>query len=696
MNISKIFLASLLLLAIITMGAVSAEDSAALDNDTLSLDEFTDVQTSGDNASVEEEKTDLSVSYDAKILDDSSNTVINLDNFKNQNDQYYVINGKDFNLSIDGNKEYFSYIGGKIEFNPSWLRVGNHTFQLNFTGNEKYNPFVFNGSFEICKYELFVSDNIVYGTDHTTISVILPKHSYGETVYLDINGKTYKEKIIDNNEWDILVDLDEKENPYVSFDLDALNVACGNHTLVLRTNNEIICRKNITIDYVLSEDNTYGKINYGFDDSFEVYLLPDMDPNKISVKIDGIKYNTFTRAANFEVNCTGIAPGNHTVSITYRGDKKYNRKTFEYVKEVQCTLQAYTNKEGYSDGMYLYMPEDAEGRLYIAVQRSNDSSYREFANVSAAGKVYIPFDNISYGHYSFIYNYTADDYKVYRVNSELIVNPELKLPSGKFMLGDEISVFINSPAKKGILSMEYWEDGPSIQKWFKNGNATVSLICIKEGHVKYTVYLDIYPNATEDSYGDVESYWWNFKVDVVNPITAKDTTILYSANGNYKVQIKDINGKTVKSGKVTFYIMDGSKTIKKQTVNIKNGAATLSYKITQAVKKYTMKIKYNDTIVSKKITVKHVVTLKSITVKKSSKKLVLQATLKKVNGKYLKSKKVVFKFNGKTLKTKTNSKGVAKVTIKSSVLKKLKVAKNVTYQATYSKDTVKKTVTVKK
>lgn len=696
MNISKIFLASLLLLAIITMGAVSAEDSAALDNDTLSTDEFIDVQTSGDNASVEEEKTDLSVSYDEEILDDSSNALINLDNFKNQNDQYYMLNGKDFNLSIDGEKEYFSYYGGKIEFNPSWLRVGNHTFQLNFTGNEKYNPFVFNGSFEICKYSIFVSDNIVYGTHHTTISVILPKHSYGETVYLDINGKTYKEEIIDNTEWDILVDLDEKENPYVSFDLDALNVACGNHTLVLRTNNEVICRKNITIDYVLSQDNTHGKINYGFDDSFEVYLLSDMDPNKISVKIDGIKYNTFTRAANFEVNCTGIAPGNHTVSITYLGDKKYNRKTFDYVKEVQCTLQAYTNKGGYPDGMYLYMPDDAEGRLYIAVQRSNDTSYREFANVSAAGKVYIPFDNISYGHYSFIYNYTADDYKVYRVNSELIVNPELKLPSGKFMLGDEISVFINSPAKKGTLSIEYGENEDYAYKVFKNGNATVSLKCTKEGNVKYTVYLDIYPNATEDSYGDVESYWWSFKVDVVNPITAKDTTILYSANGNYKVQIKDINGKLVKSGKVTFYIMDGSKTIKKQTVNIKNGAATLSYKITQAVKKYTMKIKYDNAVVSKKITVKHVVTLKSITVKKSSKKLVLQATLAKVNGKYLKSKQVVFKFNGKTLKTKTNSKGVAKVTIKSSVLKKLKVGKNVAYQATYSKDTVKKTVTVKK
>ena len=96
------------------------------------------------------------------------------------------------------------------------------------------------------------------------------------------------------------------------------------------------------------------------------------------------------------------------------------------------------------------------------------------------------------------------------------------------------------------------------------------------------------------------------------------------------------------------------------------------------------------------MTVKHLLKFKSVTVKKSAKKLVLTATLGKVNKKYLKNKKITFKFNGKKYTAKTNKKGVAKVTIKSSVLKKLKLGKKVTYQATYSKDTVKKTVKIKK
>lgn len=82
-------------------------------------------------------------------------------------------------------------------------------------------------------------------------------------------------------------------------------------------------------------------------------------------------------------------------------------------------------------------------------------------------------------------------------------------------------------------------------------------------------------------------------------------------------------------------------------------------------------------------------TLKTVTVKKSAKKLVLKATLK-INGKAKMGLKVIFKFNGKKYTAKTNKKGIAKVTIKKNILKKLKVGKKVKYQASYGKTTVKK------
>lgn len=87
--------------------------------------------------------------------------------------------------------------------------------------------------------------------------------------------------------------------------------------------------------------------------------------------------------------------------------------------------------------------------------------------------------------------------------------------------------------------------------------------------------------------------------------------------------------------------------------------------------------------------------LKTVTIKKSAKSLTLTATLKK-GIKAIKNKKITFKFNGKTYTARTNSKGIAKVKIKRTILKKLKVGKKIAYQAKYGKLNIKKTAKVKK
>ena len=86
---------------------------------------------------------------------------------------------------------------------------------------------------------------------------------------------------------------------------------------------------------------------------------------------------------------------------------------------------------------------------------------------------------------------------------------------------------------------------------------------------------------------------------------------------------------------------------------------------------------------------------KNKTIKKTAKKLTLSAKLTK--GKtVLKNKKITFKFKGKTYTAKTNKKGIAKVTIKKSVLKTLKAGKKYTVKISYLKDSIKRTVKVKK
>ena len=88
-------------------------------------------------------------------------------------------------------------------------------------------------------------------------------------------------------------------------------------------------------------------------------------------------------------------------------------------------------------------------------------------------------------------------------------------------------------------------------------------------------------------------------------------------------------------------------------------------------------------------------TSKSVTVKKSANRATLTATLTKGKA-LLKNKKVTFTFRGKTYTAKTNSKGIAKVNIGKSELKKLKVGTKYTVKIAYLTTAIKTVLKLKK
>ena len=181
---------------------------------------------------------------------------------------------------------------------------------------------------------------------------------------------------------------------------------------------------------------------------------------------------------------------------------------------------------------------------------------------------------------------------------------------------------------------------------------------------------------------------------IVNRIeNNNDLTVYYAGNAQYTAKIIGDDGNPESEGKNVAVLIDNKMHNLKTD---KNGFVAIKIDSNFKAGTHSIEIRYKGASAKNKVVVKHLVSLKSASIKKSAKKLVLTASLAKVNGKYLKNKRIVFKFKGKTYKAKTNSKGVAKVIIKKSVLKKLKVGKKVAYQATYLKDTVKKTAKVKR
>ncbi|WP_405294410.1 hypothetical protein [Methanobrevibacter sp.] len=182
-------------------------------------------------------------------------------------------------------------------------------------------------------------------------------------------------------------------------------------------------------------------------------------------------------------------------------------------------------------------------------------------------------------------------------------------------------------------------------------------------------------------------------------INASDVEKFVNGPEKLDVTVVDSDGKILANQTVTA-------TIAGKTLNATTDAnGKVSFDLNLPVGKYDVVVSLNTTNVTVKVTVKEIpapvkdkIVLKAkktIKIKKSAKKLVLKASLK-INGKKAKGKVVKFKFNKKTYKAKTNKKGVAKLTLKKKVIKKLKKGKKYAAKITYGGKSAKTIVKVKK
>ena len=346
---------------------------------------------------------------------------------------------------------------------------------------------------------------------------------------------------------------------------------------------------------------------------------------------------------------------------------------------------AYIGEAYVYDGVasLTYTP-DVAGEHSISAVFASDNYLGSNATAVLLVDSVIPVDNTTDTNITNVTEGNASETNTTKPTPEVVV-PPLDEPS----TDGSVAISLPSDATGTVILTV---NGKEYEFEVKNGVANVKLPDLAEGNYQYTI--------TYSGDGKYSSFTTNGTLNKAAPevdpeITASNVNVLYTAGSYYTITVKGTDGKpangiTVKiTGKIS------------KTLPVTNGVA--KFKIDQVPGTYKITISALGKSVTKTITVKHIVTLKTVTVKKSAKKLVLQATLSKVNGKYLKNKKITFKFNGKKYTAKTNKKGVAKLTIKNAKsgkntynFAKLKVGKKVTYMATYLKDTVKKTVKVKK
>ena len=608
-------------------------------------------------------------------------------------DDYNVIvylpddfNGK-IELYVDGKQyggAYYEENAEFIDFAGSSFNLGKHTLTIKYSDDSYYEDASVSYDFEVLNVNIIIPKEIVIG-DEDYIRVELPDDAKGTvTVYVD--GKQF-DKITKN-------DYDDYDRDYgLKVDVDMSKLSVGKHTIrVTYTGDSKYgnANKEVTLNttYLLSI-NAEGTYVYGYDFNAEgntpiSVKLPYNIKNKPTIKIDGAAYNVGdVEEMNYiELDISKLAIGTHTIEVSYQEGTKYPFKSVNATFIIKPVIQASSYVE-YGDGSEasLKLPADAKGNLTVYVSYDGGYTYELLRTAPLVnGYVAVKMDDIKVGSSDVRIVYTGSDYEVEQADLDMEVKINIQMPTvmtygqNKYMTiksdasdNRELTVMVNGKVYGTVKLV--------------NGNGKLSLNKLP---INDDLYLEIYDG--EDYAGE--------KYIQVNPIKpkftgAKNIKMFYLDGTKYSLKVYGVYGKVVGKGQtVTFKI--GKETYKVKT-NAK-GIATLKIKTVPG--NYKIVASYNGAKVTKNLVVKQVLKLNKATVKKSAKKLVLKATLK--GKKALKSKKVTFKFNGKKYTAKTNKKGVAKVTIKSKVLKKLKPGKKLTYTATYVKDTVKQTVKVKK
>ncbi len=632
------------------------------------------------------------------------------------------------------------------------LKANTYTASIVYAGNDKYESIAKEIKFTVSKVSVSLDDALSISDDNTTFTVKLDGDATGN-IKVSVDNVEYTKDLSGGLAEVVIPKLSEgPHNIKITYSGDdkylesikSIVLTGENVTPVDNTTQPVDNTTNTTQpdDNATNTSDTNQSVSVP-DEAFTIpedgsdysISLPSDATGTLTVTVDGNEYSQELVNGKATVTVPELSEGSHNVTVTYSGDSKYApvTKTTVVVKDpVNATGdnnstignntgnntgdnnstgenatqsvpdEAFTIPENGSD-YSISLPSDATGTLTVTVDG------KEYSQKLVNGKATVSIPELSEGSHNIIISYSGDSKYSPISKTSVVVKDSVNSTSGNntgnatgdnnstgenatqpvpdeaFTIpesGSDYSISLPSDAT-GTLTVTV--DGVPYTQELVNGKATVSIPELSEGSHNITVTY-----SGDNKYASITKSSVVVKEHVpVIKLTASNLSMLYTSGKYFKVRLTS-DGKALPNQKVKITI--NGKTYTKTTD--KNGYASL--KISLPPKAYTVKATYGNLTLTKKVTVKTVIQAKNVNAKKSSKSIKIKVTLKKVNKKYLKNKKVTLKFNKKTFKAKTNKKGVVTFTIKKNVYNKLKANKKYTYQVIYGKDKVKKSIKFKK
>ena len=570
--------------------------------------------------------------------------------------------------------------GGKAVWSFKGLDAGNYAMTATYLGNDYYVSSKNSTSFEIFKanstIELYVKE-VCLG-ENIRIFADLSPNATGSVTFSMIGYFSPRDKPVSNSAsyW-YIAPMDNGEYTVIAKYSGDNNYYPSNTTFIL----EVSQRKSI-LDVEINDaginDRVMCKVSLKAKDGEPI-------TSKVTLKIGRSTYNIAVRNGSGSLVLGKMSVGDYTYTADYAGDDDFTSASasgsFKVVNDLLKVNLTANNVTKYYKG---------SEPLKVTLKDSNN---KPFANQNVVVKIVSR-------EYTLVTDENGEAALPINLNPG-VYDAEIVFEQTQKYYGASVNVTVEVfSTAEGTDVLKLYGSGTQYFAVFTDSNGKVlgnTEITFKLAGKSYKIKT--LPNGVARLNININA--GTYTISSVNPVTGqklsnkitiyykirenKDVSNYFGAKTNYKVRIYTDGGKTVGAGKVVTFKVNG------KTYNVKtdsNGYAKLAINLNP--NKYTVTASYGGFKVSNKITVKNVLSASDIT-KKKSKTTKFSTKLVDPNGKVLSGKKITFKINGKTYSAKTNSKGIATVTIKIT----LNVGKH-KIQSIYGKSKITNTITIKR
>ena len=438
--------------------------------------------------------------------------------------------------------------------------------------------------------------------------------------------------------------------------------------------NEISSGENEMFNVTIGDEARHGI-------PFEVTFTGPSDLNgdiQLDVWDDEFFNDNFAHVTNGTAEKTlCLSAGNHNIAYEFSDDygtcftSSFNVTVLDlFDVSVPSEVKAGTQFE-----VTFAAPNSANGTLEVELLGTDEDYYRDATVKNGKAKLSLVADYAGVNEYRYLFDANIEG--SFTVNVLSLFN--VAVPATAYQGNKATVTFTGDKNLNGYIDVNwnYYAEEDSERFAVKNGKATATFTVKSAKTVAYRF----------TSSDKKVSYKGKFAMNVLKKpiIKANDFKKDYTSKKVYKVRVLDKDGKSVGAGKkVTFHLYkNGKKAATKTAKTDKNGYAKANINV--APGKYKVKTVYDHASVTKKYTINSILKIKNEKLKDinknmhTSNKIVWSVYLKKVDGKYLKGKKIkltlykqVFKgektynVKVKAFTVKTNKKGVATITFKKS------------------------------